>query len=164
MVLRLKNYHTCLVLPPYRQLFLIASSILYCADIFTDFWVAIETCFVREQYGLGATMMVFVILPLIYANYLALRNRYVRTKWRSSKHANIFTIDKTLIKSSPFRRSLFPYQWDSVTHVILNMLCFLQLGVLIDVMEMLTHQPQVLKVVAEQYSHYTYIRRVEVYL
>ena len=68
--------HECNVLPLYRQLFLIGSSLLYCADIFTDIYVSVDTLLRSRDVVIGCLMLFFVILPLIYSNFITQRNRY----------------------------------------------------------------------------------------
>ena len=157
--------HCCTVLPLHRQIFLVASSLLYCADIFTDIYVAIDTLARGKSYDpdVGALMLFFVIVPLIYGNYITQSNRFGRIRYINPE-LNIFTIDKERIKGRPFLRTLAPYKWDSAVHVGFNILCILQMGILIDVMEMLMHKVQEIPNIGQQYSHYCYIRRLEVSL
>jgi len=156
--------HECAVLPFYRQLFLICSSVIYCVDIFTDFYVAIETLFVRQgQTTLGILMMIFVVLPLVYSNYIAQSNRVGRVRYKKrGESESIYWIDSRVVNGRVFKRTLFPYSWENPYHVVFNCLCLLQLGILIDVVEMLCHNRQNISQISWQYYHYTYIRRLEV--
>ncbi|KAL5255647.1 hypothetical protein ACHWQZ_G011028 [Mnemiopsis leidyi] len=155
--------HSCTVLPLHRQIFLVASSVLYCADIFTDIYVAIDTLVRGDDPDVGVLMLFFVVVPLIYGNYITQSNRFGRIRYINPE-LNAFTIDKERIKGRPFLRTLAPYRWDSAVHVGFNILCLLQMGILIDVMEMLMHKVQEIPNIGQQYSHYCYIRRLEVML
>ena len=153
--------HYCTVLPLHRQIFLVGSSVLYCADIFTDVYVAIDTLVRGKDIDVGVLMLFFVIVPLIYGNYITQSNRFGRIRYINPVQ-NIFWVDKERIKGRPFLRTFAPYRWDSAVHVGFNILCLLQMGILIDVMEMLMHKNQEIPNIGQQYSHYCYIRRLEV--
>ena len=153
--------HHCTVLPLHRQVFLVASSILYCADILTDIYVAIDTLYRGNDPDVGALMLFFVIVPLIYGNYITQSNRFGRVRFINPAK-NIFSLDKKRITGRPFLRTFAPYCWDSPVHVMFNILCLLQMGILIDVMEMLMHRNQKIPNIGQKYSHYCYVRRLEV--
>ena len=160
----LSQSHDCKVIPFYRRVFLIVGALFYCADVVTDATVAVLTL-TGGSLGMGMLMMLFVVFPLVYGNYVAMRNRY-RRNWYTSSTKNepvtVFTMEYELVKGSPIRRSLLPWHFDSLQHSIFNILCLLQMGPIIDVIEMLRHRKQAMKAIAMNYSHFTYLRRLEV--
>eukprot|EP00116_Pleurobrachia_bachei_P005073 sb/3465335/ len=61
-------------------------------------------------------------------------------------------------------RSFCPYPWDCKQNVVFNVLCFLQMGILIDVYEMLGHKVTNINHIGLVYYNYCNFRRTEVIL
>ncbi|XP_063687193.1 uncharacterized protein LOC134820621 [Bolinopsis microptera] len=125
----------------------------YLKDTFFDLVLAADKIIFRKGNPVLAWLLLaFAIFPLLVCNVVSLKNFY------SSTPLSVFVSLEGHVPRYRLLKYVFPWQFDSVKHVVFNLLTFLQLQPLITVVDHLYHHVQSIEnILKSQYN----IRKVK---
>ena len=136
-----KDKHLCRVISSSGKFTLAFFILVYGADLFGDLIVGYNTITDSETslHKEGYLLLVFSIAPLVYINVLSYQ------QFKKGNHQMLYTDQIVSLEGQcqgRFTSYLFHWKWDSVKHVIFNILTILQMHPIIAAVEMLYHKPQ----------------------
>ena len=177
---KLPGAHKCKVITNFKWIMTFFSIFTYVVDIISDIKVA------HLEYALGRTtagsfMAFFVIMPLIFQNYISSKSKmnYEEQRIRQiegrqdithhmwKKYSNLIQ-RPTIFRAIFFPYICFPYGGDRLKTMlkcfVYNFLSFVQLRAVIDRIDILLHEKQSRRTLRKKMAHLAQVEHLEVLL